>query len=959
MILFRPILNFHSVSYLKLSLTIVVLSLFFAASAQNKMESSFSINGSWKFKIDPNNVGEREGWANKEYPTLGWDSLTVPGNWDTRNEYSHHNGKAWYQKSVIIPQSWKNKKVYLNFDGVHFYSKVWLNGQLLGSNNIGFLPFQFNVSHLIKREGENSIVVCTDNTFRLGATWNWGGIRRPVTLLAYDDVRVASKHITPTVDLQKGTATVDVKVYLENNGDQNKEMEGAIEISGSGLVKKSVRFKTNIFANSKETVNVKFELNKKEVQLWHFDNPYLYDCTTTISDKGKVSQELKDRFGIRKIEVDHKNYLFKLNGEPVRLMGFNLVPEDRTTGNTLPLWRIKADIDDMKALGCNMTRLTHVPLPKEMYDYLDERGIMVFPEVPLWGAEPKVDPNNPIPKDWLKKLIANNYNHPSIIGWSVGNEIGENPEVLAYTKNATEQAKSLDPTRLALAVSHTAWRKDDMIDYSELGLVNSYSTNLEPSIDKIHLLHPEKLLFYSEYGVSQTSEDLNTNFNFKGLLDSIRNKPYLMGASLWTYNDYRSDYKGTKGFTESRPWGVVNDFRQRKKLWYAIQKEHSPIKTFKLDLRKNNNKTLTADLSLTPRVKLDLPAYIMNGYRIVWRIQDKENQLLAADFLNLPTIKPGETAVNKQLTLPELSNAASLVMELVSPLNYVLTDTTIFFSKPAPPKLISSVGARTQGNELKQGTASIRVVFAKSLLAQGYKIKYGKQDLKSETPVTVSPFIDIKLLNFNQNYMLQVVAVNSNGESEPSPVINISTDYAPLPPLIKYTEPADKGVFIGYDGSQDDYLFEVRYTTVSGDYKQGNSIKSTTKGVLFVPNLENGRTYYFQMKRFVHNSNESAWSEEFTVIPDGGLLPQPPKLSGIIHKGSQALILFEPEKKAVGYVLDYRILGEKDWKKTHISAAQINQFQLADLEANKRYEFKLATINENGISHFSEIKREL
>ncbi|MBC7743977.1 MAG: beta galactosidase jelly roll domain-containing protein [Flavobacterium sp.] len=958
MIVLRPMINFPCLTFLKVSLTVAFISLFFFASGQDKTESSLSINGSWKFKIDPHNVGEREGWTDKDYLIVGWDSLAVPGNWDTRNEYSHYNGKVWYQKSVTIPQSWKNKKIYLNFDGVNFYSKVWLNGKLLGSNNIGSLPFQFNVSDLINRNGENNIMVCADNTFRLGATWNWGGIRRPVTLLAYDDVRIALQHITPTVDLQKRTANVDVKVYLENSGTQNKEIEGSVEIKGSGLLKKTIRFKTNVSANSKKTVNVKFELNKREVHLWHFDDPYLYDCTTIISDNGKLSKELKDRFGVRKIEVDNKNYTFKLNGESVRLVGFNLVPEDRTTGSTLPLWRIKADIDDMKALGCNMTRITHAPLPKEMYDYLDERGIMVFPEVPLWGAEPKVDPNNPIPKAWLDRLIENNYNHPSIIGWSVGNEIGENPQVLAYIKNATELAKSLDPTRLAVAVSHTAWRKDDMIDYSELGLVNSYSANLEPSIDKIHLLHPEKLLFYSEYGVSQTSEDLNTNFNFKGLLDSIRYKPYLMGTSLWTYNDYRSDYKGTKGYTESRPWGVVNDFRQRKNLWYAIQKEHSPVKTFKLDLLKTNNKTLTAVLSLTPRVKLDLPAYIMNGYRIVWRIQDKKNQLLAADFLNLPTIKPGDMVVNKQMTLPEISNAAKLVMELVSPLNYVVTDTTIFFSKPTPPKLITSVAARTQGNELKQGTASIRVVFEQSLLAQGYKVKYGKQDLKSETPLTVSPFIDVKGLNFNQNYMLQVVAVNSNGESEPSQVINISTDYAPLPPVIKYTEPADNGVFIGYDGSQDDYLFEVRYTTVSGNYKQGNSIKSTTKGVLFVPNLENGKTYYFQMKRFVHNSNESVWSQEFTVIPDGGLLPQSPKLEGIIHKGSQGIILFEPKKKALGYVLNYRRIGDIDWKKIHITAAQINQFQLVGLEVNKQYEFKLATVNENGISNFSEIKKE-
>jgi beta-galactosidase len=582
---------------------------------------------------------------------------------------------------------------------------------------------------------------------------------------------------------------------------------------------------------------------------------------------------------------------------------------------------------------------------------------MVIAEIPLWGAEPKVDPNNPIPKNWLTRLIENNYNHPSIIGWSAGNEIGENPLILAYSKNATKLSRLLDPSRLATVVSHTAHRwKEDMIDYSDLGLVNSYSANLEPITDKMHTLQSDKLLFYSEYGVSQTSDNLDTDFNFKALLDSIRFKPYLMGASLWTYNDYRSDYKGTRGFTESRPWGVVNDFRQRKRSWYSIRKEHSPLKTFELKSVKLGAKTSTAVLNLKPRLKLDLPAYSMRDYRVVWRTTDANGRHLSADFLSLPLIKPDDKALTKTLSWPQHSNAAMLQVELVSDLNYAVFDTTIFFSKPKSPTIIHAVGARTQGNELKAGTAVIRVVFEKSYLAQGYKIKYGKDDLKSETPVTVNSFIDIKGLNFNQKYKFQVVAINSFGESEPSEEMVVSTDFAPAPPLIKYTEPADKGIFIGYETLIDDYLFEVRYTTVKGDYTQGDSIKSTNKGVLFVPNLVNGRTYYFQVKRLLQNSNPSSWSEKVAVQPDGGMLTEAPELSGIVYKEKQALILFTPLKKAIGYILNYRVAGEKNWKEVQVSAAQVNQYRLTGLETNKRYEFRIAGINANGRSEFSDLK---
>ena len=132
-----------------------------------------------------------------------------------------------------------------------------------------------------------------------------------------------------------------------------------------------------------------------------------------------------NRFGLRKIEIDNKNYAFKLNGESIRVMGFNLVPDDRTTGSTLPAWRIKQDVDLMKSLGANLARLTHLPMPDEMFDYLDEKGIMVFPEIPLWGLDQLVDKNNPIPKQWLQRITDNYYNHASVIGWCVGNEIGE------------------------------------------------------------------------------------------------------------------------------------------------------------------------------------------------------------------------------------------------------------------------------------------------------------------------------------------------------------------------------------------------------------------------------------------------------------------------------------------------------------------------------------------------------
>ncbi|RZJ23618.1 MAG: hypothetical protein EON51_01675 [Acinetobacter sp.] len=948
------ILKMHT---LKLFFVLILISLCLTIKAQDTAGAILSLDGYWSFKIDPNNIGETRGWAHPDQPKIGWDSLAVPGNWDTRNEYAHYTGKAWYHKSIEIPSSWKGKKLYLKFEGIYFDSKVWVNGKLLGANNNGFLPFEFNVSELVNRVGKNTIVVCADNSFRLGAVWNWGGIRRSVKLLAYNEVRISSQHITASADLEKGTAQVNVKVNLVNDGRKTKQVEGTVDIYALGVVKKSVAFKANLAAGTQGTVVVDIALNKKDIHLWHFDAPFLYKSVVNVNDGKENLHQSSDRFGIRKIEVDHKNYTFKLNGENVRLMGFNLVPDDRTTGNTLPLWRIKADIDDMKALGCNMARLTHFSLPKEMYDYLDERGMLIFPELPLWGADDRVNPDNEVPKDWLKRLVNDNYNHPSIIGWSVGNEIGHNPKASAYVKETIALARTLDPSRLAVVVSHTPDKAADVIAQSDLGMINRYNSKLKPVTEKIHFQHPNKLLFYSEYGVAQTSEDLNTDFNFKAMLDSIRQLPYLMGASLWTYNDYRSNYLGTKSFSETRPWGIVNDFRQRKNAWYAAQKEYAPLKVFKIDPIQKGKVNSTTVLTLTPRNVLDLPAYSLKDYRVVWRIKDQNGQTLFADFIELPLTKPGGQTLKKEISWPEKANAALMEVALVSPLNYTLIDTTAYFIKPKAPSMISSIGVGTLSNDFKQKPQSIRVVFEKSTLAEGYQLKYGKDKLVSETPVTINPFIDVKGLDFSETYNFALVSVNSFGKSELGQIQKIATQFAPAPPLIRYTEAADQGFFIGYETLEDDYLFEVRYSTVQGNYADAGLIKSTNKGLLFVPGLENGQKYYFQMRRLRQNAYLSPWSEELTIMPDGGQLPASPNLDGIIHKVEQAVVLFTPVKKAIGYLLNYRIAGEKSWREVMINAAQINQYRLRGLKGDERYEFKLAAINAAGKSEFSKVKQ--
>ncbi|MHB1177242.1 MAG: glycoside hydrolase family 2 TIM barrel-domain containing protein, partial [Daejeonella sp.] len=742
-----------------------------------------------------------------------------------------------------------------------------------------------------------------------------------------------------------------------NDDIKSVSLQGEVVLTDEKGFQKTLPFTAGVEAGKTAQVIVRTKLTNKQVHLWSCDDPYLYKSKASIENGSGFLHENNERFGLRMIEVDNKKYTFKLNGIPMRIMGFNLVPDDRTTGNTLPLWRIKEDIDLMKSMGANLARLSHLPLPKEMLDYLDEKGIMIFSEIPLWGYDQLVDKNNPIPKEWLKRLVTVQYNHPAIIGWSVGNEIGNVPGSMDYVQSAIQYVKIFDTTRLAVMVSHTADRGvSDPVNYSEIGLVNKYGAGIGMSADKIHSFHPDKLLFYAEYGYGQLEEDLDGDVNAKAMVDSLRFKPYLMGGSLWTFNDYRSAYPGTKEYSENRPWGVVDVFRQKKEAWFSFKKEYAPVREFTVN-NFINDKNASATISIKPRLLLDLPAYPLHHYSLVWKVFDVKGIVQKGGFINLPDLKPGDAGRRFPISWQMPVDAFNLQVSLLSPLNYCVADTVIFLQKPSTPKITYAAGVRTQMNYLGN-TGNIRLVFEKNVTTPYYKLRYGKNGLTSETLSTRNNYFNISNVVTGDTYQVAVVGINSFGESVPDGIVTVKIGADYPAPLITYTEAADKGFYVGYPVDDDDYLFQLQYTATKGDYSTASTIQTTSKGVMFVPGLQNGQTYYYRMRRWEHNTYISQWSEEIAVTPDGGLMPPKPILSGVLRQGAEAIVCFEPVKKATGYELEYRTIDGSKWKMQMVNAAQINYFKLNGLMPKRSYEFRMTTLNQNGRSEYSQTVRE-
>ncbi|WFO17751.1 hypothetical protein M601_009070 [Cellulophaga baltica 4] len=261
-----------------------------------------------------------------------WDSLKVPGHYGMINEFSNYTGKAWYRRTFETPAAWQispQKRIRLKFDGVYHIARVYLNGALVGTHQGGFTPFEIDVTENISLDNHNLLAVETDNNALVGATWNWGGIIRDVTLVRNDEVRIKHQYIHADPDLKTGKAELHLKIKIENSGTTARTLTVNSQILNEIMVKQFTQ-KVTVPAYSVSEVVFTGELSAADVELWHFDNPHLYQIVSTISENEKVVHELKDRFGIRKVTLTKDNLI--LNGEAVRLSGFNRVSDHRYWG---------------------------------------------------------------------------------------------------------------------------------------------------------------------------------------------------------------------------------------------------------------------------------------------------------------------------------------------------------------------------------------------------------------------------------------------------------------------------------------------------------------------------------------------------------------------------------------------------------------------------------------------------
>jgi beta-galactosidase len=426
-------MQFHRLLLTGLTFLLPAVSLF----AQSRQIRDLDFN--WKFKN-----GDFPGAETPSFNDKDWRSLDVPHDWSVESEFLEDTphgqsigylptGTGWYRKSFNLTKKDLSQKMWIEFDGIYMNSDVWLNGKHLGHYPNGYNSFQYPINAFAK-EGTNLLVVKADNSVQPNSRWYSGsGIYRHVRLVVTGQVHLepfSGIYIT-TPEILKEQAQVDVKINLRNN--LVSERTGSlvsiiIDKNGKEIARQEKPFTAaaNSLTSFSRVVTI------PEPSLWSPEFPYLYTLVTQVYDQGVKVDETATRFGIRSTLFSAEQG-FLLNGKQVKMKGVNLHHDGGSVGAAVPeaVWIRRLKL--LKEMGCNAIRTAHNPVAPEFLDMCDSMGFLVMNEVfDEWAIGKKDHSYFKYFPEWgetdLIRFIQRDRNHPSVVMWSVGNEIPEESE---------------------------------------------------------------------------------------------------------------------------------------------------------------------------------------------------------------------------------------------------------------------------------------------------------------------------------------------------------------------------------------------------------------------------------------------------------------------------------------------------------------------------------------------------
>lgn len=399
-----------------------------------------------------------------------WRLLNLPHDWGIEGPFEQSlsgstaklpwAGTAWYRKHLEIPAGDVGRKILLDMDGAMSYASVWCNGKFVGGWPYGYSSWQVDLTPFVKCGGENVIAIRLDNPPDSSRWYPGGGIYRNVWLEKVSPVRVAHWGVYVTTPLvQAGQATAKIQVAVENDSKANTAVEIKNEIyelkADGSKSKNPVAVATNasvqIAAGKMETASQ--NLTVANPKLWDLKNPNRYVVVTTISSDGNILDQTETPFGIRTIQFTADNG-FLLNGQRVPINGVCDHADLGALGTIVNTRGLQRQIEILKSFGCNAIRTSHNPPAPELLDLCDKMGMLVMDEsFDCWERGKTQNDYHLLFDDWHERdwraELRRDRNHPSIILWSIGNEVGEQnqPDKFWIPAGLTAIAHQEDPTR--------------------------------------------------------------------------------------------------------------------------------------------------------------------------------------------------------------------------------------------------------------------------------------------------------------------------------------------------------------------------------------------------------------------------------------------------------------------------------------------------------------------------------
>jgi hypothetical protein len=580
----------------------VLLIICFSTVARGQGREILNFNFGWKF-----HKGEVTAGQDVMLDDSGWRNTDLPHDWSIEGPFSRENssctgylpgGIGWYRKTFDIPGSTRGKKVFIYFEGVYNNSEVWINGTSLGKRPNGYISFQYDLTPFIKYGAQNCIAVRVDHTLDEDSRWYTGsGIYRNVRLIFTNKVHIARwgvNYTTPEITDVRAILSVNTSVVNETGRKAKVKVTNTLLLGNSVAGNKT----DEIIIKASGVAMISQEITVSNPELWDVENPNLYYLKTEIQSE-KLTDEISTPVGFRTISFDADKGFF-LNGRSMKLKGICMHHDAGTLGSAVPREEIARRLDILKEMGCNAIRTSHNPFSPDFLDLCDQKGFLVIGEAfDEWELPKKKwlqgwNVGTPGKQgyavyfiEWAEKdltdFILRDRNHPSVIMWSIGNEVDypndpyshpilnteANPQTWAKYSETMPNAnrlgvvakeliaviKKLDTTRPVTAGLASALMSNET-GFSDALDVAGYNYQ-EFRYAQDHMKYPKRPIYGSENGMTLE------------MWNYVADNDYVMGQFLWTGYEYLGE--AGRFPMRSNTAGVIDLAGNRKPEFYFRQ----------------------------------------------------------------------------------------------------------------------------------------------------------------------------------------------------------------------------------------------------------------------------------------------------------------------------------------------------------------------------------------------------